>query len=397
MESRLAIGLSVEPAADEIRAALVHVKGCGLDLAAASLSALTLPGGIERRNAPDATVAPISAAGPRDAPMIVCRLCEAVQLVAERAADAIEEVLVLGVLGPVATSGEAASPAVAAYLAEDSGVTTLTDFASRDRAAGGRGKPLDVLVDWLLAHDRHRSRLVVHLDSHTSITHLPAGTDASAARASEVGPGIDLLEQLVRRLSNGQERSDARGMLAVQGRQIKPLIRRWAAHPFLHRPLPKYFGPAEFSGAFIDQTVQLALQSGWSVADVLCTATHFLAACPADAVRHFLATDRALDQVTFVGKGTQNGLLLRLIEEQFRGIEVAYWAIPHLASEAYEAVSAAVLACLTLDGVQGNASAVTGASGPRLLGHITPGSKRNWQRCIEWMQRVAQRPELRAA
>jgi anhydro-N-acetylmuramic acid kinase len=49
------------------------------------------------------------------------------------------------------------------------------------------------------------------------------------------------------------------------------------------------------------------------------------------------------------------------------------------------AAAAAVLAALTCDGVSGNLPVLTGATGGRLLGHISPGDNRNWARCAAWL------------
>jgi anhydro-N-acetylmuramic acid kinase len=60
-----------------------------------------------------------------------------------------------------------------------------------------------------------------------------------------------------------------------------------------------------------------------------------------------------------------------------------------VAGEARQAVAAAGLAALTLDGVCVNLPGATGAAGPRLLGAMTPGDSRNWSRCLAWMARQA--------
>jgi anhydro-N-acetylmuramic acid kinase len=143
--------------------------------------------------------------------------------------------------------------------------------------------------------------------------------------------------------------------------------------------------------------MQLAIERGWSVADVLCTASHFVAACPADAVRQFVLKDQGVEQVIVVGRGTQNGFLLRLLEQQFSDAGIAMITLPAITRDAYEAITAAVLGYLVLDGIASNLPAVTGASGPRLLGDLTPGSLRNWQRCVEWMQRAIKLVATRAA
>jgi anhydro-N-acetylmuramic acid kinase len=397
MDSRLVIGVSINADAGEIDAALVRVGGIGLDSrihCIATNSAPTFRVAVTRSAAssdPASTVA-----GHLDPSVITDQIMDAVSGVVERAAIPLDQVLFISLI----SADWQAHPhveLVAARLAEQSGLTVVVGFSSRDWAAGGQGRPVGPMVDWMLANDQRFSRIIVHVDESTRVTILPATAGPSRVRSFEAGPGMGLLDALVAAFSQGRQSVDSRGMLAVQGRQIKPLVRRWATHPFLRQPPPKSLSPLDFAYPFIDETLQMAIDRGWSVADVLCTATHFVAACPADVVRQFVLREQNVEQVIVVGRGTRNGFLLRLLEEQFTDVGIATILLPGIARDAYEAVTAATLGCLTLDGVPANLPAVTGARGPRLLGHLIPGSLRSWQSCVDWMQRVLKFVATRAA
>jgi hypothetical protein len=43
----------------------------------------------------------------------------------------------------------------------------------------------------------------------------------------------------------------------------------------------------------------------------------------------------------------------------------------------------ALLAMFHIDGVAANATTITGANAPRVLGRLTPGSPQNWQRLLQ--------------
>lgn len=400
METRLVIGLSSDAVAGEIRAALVRVGGIGLDAAVECLGSATVPtirsGSMAAGStAPDRAEAVSIASA--DGFAVAQQFFEATRAVADRAALSLDQVLLLGVKGDPDSPTESQAALIAARLTELSGTTTVAGFSQRDRAAGGRGKPLGPLVDWILANDQRASRLVIHIDGVSSLTVLPAAAGPATVAAFETGPGTMLLEGLAATLIRSRNQVDVRGVLAVQGRQIKPLIRRWATHPFLRQDPPKHLKAGDFAGPFIDETVRMTVERGWSVADVLCTATHFVAACPADAVRQFLAKDYRIDQAVLVGRGTQNGFLIRLLEEQFSSLGIATVTLPKLVPEAYEAVTACVLGCLAIDGVASNLPTITGAAGPRRLGILVPGSPQNWRLCVEWMNRVVKPFAIRAA
>ena len=84
------------------------------------------------------------------------------------------------------------------------------------------------------------------------------------------------------------------------------------------------------------------------------------------------------------GGGVRNGFLWQLVAQQFGG-SVERADVTGVPAQARNACAAAVLAALTCDGVSGNLPVLTGASGGRLLGHITPGDNRNWARCAAWL------------
>jgi anhydro-N-acetylmuramic acid kinase len=89
--------------------------------------------------------------------------------------------------------------------------------------------------------------------------------------------------------------------------------------------------------------------------------------------------------VLLSGGGVRNGLLLRLLAAAWPDVPLGRTDEAGLPAEMRQAVSAAVLAALTLDGVPGNAPAATGAAGSRLLGSLTPGATANWARCVQWI------------
>ena len=284
---------------------------------------------------------------------------------------------------------------MASAVAERTGITTLTDPRSQDVVLGGQGVPLTPVADWMLFRDPVEPRVVIHLGGVATILAIPADAELKQVIGFHAAPCCLLLDGLMQRLTNGKEPFDAFGKHAVQGRCIEPILERWLAHPLLQRRPPKAITSRDFGVEFITQSMHWAKQMDRSLHDLLCTATHFVARATVEALRRFVPWSpiRAL----LSGGGVRNGFLWRLLDQQLAPtplVKIDECGIP---CEARKAVAFAVLAALTMDGVPSNLPAVTGASGPRLLGSWTPGTPANWSRCLSWMAKQATMPRLAAA
>ena len=147
---------------------------------------------------------------------------------------------------------------------------------------------------------------------------------------------------------------------------------------------------------FLADAVDLAKRHGWSVRDLLCSATHLIAETAGRAVARRLPEATRPTEIVVSGGGQHNGLLLR--ETGARVPHPVVCLSEMLPPGALEPACAAVLAMCHLDQTPGNLPACTGSELPRLLGRLTPGAPQNWQRVLHTMAQGAStaRP-LRAA
>src|SRR6185503_11035696 len=85
----------------------------------------------------------------------------------------------------------------AARLAERTGITVVSDFRSRDTAAGGEGAPLVPIADWWSFRSDDESRVLLNLGGMANVTYLPRGEGLGAVIAFDTGPGNAVVDAVV--------------------------------------------------------------------------------------------------------------------------------------------------------------------------------------------------------
>jgi anhydro-N-acetylmuramic acid kinase len=313
----------------------------------------------------------------------------AARQVADRASFGLQRVQCLGCPGhtiwhdPEGRFPSTMALGMAAVVAERTGVTTVSDFPSRDLAAGGQGAPVSALVDYLLFRHAEESRILLHLGGVARIVYLPAAGKVHDVLGFDASPCNRLLDGLIAQMTNGRESFDPGGKHAVQGRCVESLLEQWLALAYLKRRPPKSLPEHGLAEDLILQAVHLGREGSCQLHDLVCTATHFVARSIRQSCQRFLPVSRVPMRVLLSGGGTRNGFLWHLLEQQFAPIPLSKTIVVPV--EARKSVSAGILAALTVDGVPANLPPVTGAQGARLLGSVTPGSPANWARCLAWM------------
>ena len=92
----------------------------------------------------------------------------------------------------------------------------------------------------------------------------------------------------------------------------------------------------------------MARQMQWSLHDLLCTATHFVARGITTALERFLPQDPPLDRIVLSGGGIRNGLLWHLLEQQLARTPLDKTDQLGVPTEMRKALTAGVLAALII-------------------------------------------------
>ena len=259
----------------------------------------------------------------------------------------------------------------AAVIAERLGIDVVSDFRVRDVAAGGQGAPLVPIADALL-FSSDGWRALQNIGGIGNVTIVPPGGALSSVRAFDTGPGVSVIDAVVRQLRPGQP-FDRDGAIAGSGAVIDEVVAELLLQPYFAASPPKSTGRELFSSDYVANLVRLcrARRAGCSDADIVATATALTARSIGDAYRRFMP--EPVDEVLLSGGGAKNAVLVDMIASAVAPKRVRRFDEVYFDGEAKEAVAFALLAKLFIDGRAANVPSATGAKGPRILGKLTPG------------------------
>ena len=258
----------------------------------------------------------------------------------------------------------------AAVIAERTGIAVVSDFRVRDVAAGGQGAPLVPIADALLfAGDQWRA--LQNIGGIGNVTIVPPGGDLDGVRAFDTGPGVAVIDAVVRTLFPDMA-YDEDGKLAGAGRAIDAVVLALLAHSYFHTPPPKSTGREMFDAAYVDNLITRCrdVAPSCSREDIVATATHLTASSIAAGYGRFMP--EPVVEVLLSGGGAKNPTLVTMIKRALPDLDVRDFADQFFDGEAKEAVAFALLAFLHVGGARGNVPRATGARGSRVLGKLTP-------------------------
>ena len=276
-----------------------------------------------------------------------------------------------------------------AIIAERTGVTTVADFRPRDMAAGGQGAPLAPYAHYMLFRHPSRTRIITNIGGISNVTYLAPGASPEQVIAFDTGPGNMLIDYLMTQFTHGLQTYDQDGSWAARG-ACQPDFLAWLlAHPYFQRKPPKSTGREEFGPTFAEWIRKEAQNRHLTPEDELATVTEFTAASIVNSYHDFLpcfqaaASETASTQidVIFCGGGVKNRTLMQKLCERLTPLPVTALEDVAFSSDAFEAVTFALLARETLLGRPANLPSVTGARGAVVLGKIVPG--KNFQGMLE--------------
>ncbi len=243
-------------------------------------------------------------------------------------------------------------------LAELTGITVVSDFRSKDIAAGGQGAPLvPAFHDKVLRHpDWHR--IIVNIGGISNLTHLAPGINTSGF---DCGPGNILMDAWCMQHLN--KPYDENGDWAATGNVLPCLLDKMLTEAFFALPPPKSSGRDLFNMAWLNDK----LTGKEHAEDVQASLLELTCVTIAHAI---IQQYSGVQEVYLCGGGAHNLTLRKRLAELLPECIIQTTGELGVNGDFLEAIAFAWLAQQNLHHRPANLPRVTGARHPCILGAV---------------------------
>ncbi|MGY3258110.1 anhydro-N-acetylmuramic acid kinase [Pseudomonas chlororaphis] len=249
-----------------------------------------------------------------------------------------------------------------ALLTELTGITVVSDFRSRDVAAGGQGAPLVPAFHEALFDQSCGKRAVLNVGGFSNLSLIESDKPVAGF---DCGPGNVLLDAWI----NAQrgENYDRDGQWAASG-QVEPLLlNALLSDPFFATQGPKSTGREVFNLEWLQE--HLARLPALPPENVQATLLELTALTIVESLQ---AAQTDTQELLVCGGGAHNSALMNRLSSLLPNTAVSSTATHGVDPDWVEAMAFAWLAHCCLEGIAANRPSVTGARGLRILGAIYP-------------------------
>jgi len=258
----------------------------------------------------------------------------------------------------------------AAVIAERTGIPVISDFRTRDVAAGGQGAPLVPIVDYRLYRHLRLGRVALNIGGIANLTAIPPGAKPRDVIAFDTGPGNMVIDALVEKLTRGRRRFDRNGSIAQCSKVNRALLDELLSARYYRLKPPKSAGREQYGPAFVERLVS----TGLPFEDLIATATALTAAAVAEGMARFVQPRMPVDEMIVSGGGAHNPEIRKHLAAFLPRVAVCTSADYDMDVDAKEAVAFAVLAFQTWHGHPSNVPSATGARRAVVLGKVSAGT-----------------------
>ena len=382
-KERLVVGLMSGTSMDGIDAALVRIKGHGLETRLEVIKFICIPYESSLLKRLEDVISNGSTRQISETNFLVGEaFAEAVLAVIKEAGFSTDEVDLIGSHGqtifhdpPSAKNGVASTLQIGELdvIAERTGVTTIGDFRPRDIAAGGEGAPLVPYVDFILFRRKGKVSIAQNIGGIANSTVITERIDDIIA--FDNGPGNLLMNSVISIASGGRNKYDEDGKVASLGVVKKDLLKKLLSDPYFNRLPPKSTGAEIFGNARAKGVYASVKKRGITLHDLMATLLALTVESIALSYEEFIIPKWSVEEVILSGGGARNPVLVDSLKSRLGSLKFSTTDSYGIPIDAKEAISFAILANELISGYFTNIPSVTGARVKAPLGKIVLGHR----------------------
>jgi anhydro-N-acetylmuramic acid kinase len=241
-------------------------------------------------------------------------------------------------------------------IAQQTGITTVTDFRRRDIAAGGHGAPLAPAFHSAFFTSAETNRIILNTGGIANISYLPAAknTTNNTVIGFDTGPANGLMDAWCQ--LHLQQHFDTYGQWAASGKVDQDLLTDLLKHPYFALPAPKSTGRETFNLVWVKE-VLAANNHSLSNEDIQATLTELTAKTIALEINKI---DPNAD-IYICGGGAHNTYFCERLRDLLPHSTLSTTEALGIHPDWVEAAAFAWLAHRTINKLPGNLPSVTGA------------------------------------
>lgn len=250
------------------------------------------------------------------------------------------------------------------FLSFESKKPVVSQFRSADIVVGGQGAPLASFFHQVVFGKKNKTISIHNLGG---ISNLSLIKNQKLTLAFDTGPANMLIDEEMRRSTNGKKNYDTDGHLASQGKVDMPLLIRMLNFKYFNEIPPKSCGREQFGKDFY-----LQFQSDLArltLNDRLATLTELTVQTIAKGYQKFCKPYPT--EIIFCGGGAQNKFLIKRLTDELASSKITIIDSHGWPSGSIEGAAFALLAACRIWKIPANILQSTGARKKVILGQIT--------------------------